>query len=174
MRTTLPRVAAVAAAFLLMACGPSKSSSTDGASPSGSQTGNSAGKKASCSLAPASLVNASLGTHVGEAKAQELGIVVVCRYEPTPGNTGNVIVRFQSKTTSALFTESRAVSDRSGLTTSDFPGFVDDAYTNVIAIGSHVTNTLVARKGDMQILVSSPASFDAERSLEQKLFDALG
>ena len=59
--------------------------------------------------------------------------------------------------------------------TTDFPGFGDEAYTNTISVSNLgiTTNTLVARKGKVELLVSSSASFDQEKSLEQKLFDAL-
>jgi hypothetical protein len=36
------------------------------------------------------------------------------------------------------------------------------------------TNTVVALKGTIQVLVSSGASFDAEKALEQQIFAALG
>ena len=59
--------------------------------------------------------------------------------------------------------------------TTDFPGFGDEAYTNTISVSNLgiTTNTLVARKGKVELLVSSSASFEQEKSLEQKLFDAL-
>jgi hypothetical protein len=54
--------------------------------------------------------------------------------------------------------------------TTDLPGFADQAYTNVLKAGSHVTNTVVALKGTVQLLVASPATFAAEMSLEDQLF----
>ena len=71
------------------------------------------------------------------------------------------------------FTKARQTSDASGLPTADLPGFQDKAYTSVLKAGSHVTNTVVALKGTIQILVSSPATFEQEMALESQLFAQL-
>ena len=126
----------------------------------------------SCAVAPASMVNAALGTNVGDPQEQLVGHGAVCRYAPVAGAKGNVIVRIQTDTTRALFDQGRATSDSSGLPTTNLPGFEDAAYTSTISAGSVTTNTVVALKGTVQILVSSPATFDKEKALEQQLFAA--
>jgi hypothetical protein len=126
-----------------------------------------------CALVPASMVNAALGTNVGEAKEQLVGHGAVCRYAPVGGGRGNVVVRIQTDTTRALFDQGRATSDHNGLPTADLPGFEDAAYTSTISAASVTTNTVVALKGTVQVLVSSGATFDMEKSLEQQIFAAL-
>jgi hypothetical protein len=119
------------------------------------------------------LVNSTLGTNVAAPEVQNLNTVVVCRYSPSSG-TGSVVVRIQTDMSAATFVQSRALSDSNGIPTADLPGFADQAYTSVLKVGTHVTNTVVALKGTIEILVSSPASFDAEKALEEQLFAKLG
>jgi len=167
---TLPLAVATAAVFLLAGCGPDGSPTTN--PPAGGNTGAGPGNAVtpSCDWAPASLINSTLGTHVGEAQAQNLNKVVVCRYTPTAGSTGSVVLRIQTDMSAADFTAARANSDANNIPTANFPGFVDDAYTSTLKAGSIVTNTVVARKGTVEILVSSPASFEQEKNLESQIF----
>jgi hypothetical protein len=72
-----------------------------------------------------------------------------------------------------VFDQGRHISDTNNIPTSDLPGFQDVAYTSVLKAGSITTNTVVALKGTVQILVSSPASFEAEEALETQLFAKL-
>ena len=138
-------------------------------------TGNGGGATAalSCAVAPASMVNSALGTNVGDPKQELVGHGAVCNYAPVAGAKGNVIVRIQTDTTRSLFDQGRATSDRNGLPTADLPGFEEAAYTSTIAAGSVTTNTVVALKGTVQVLVSSPATFEKEKTLEQQIFAAL-
>ncbi len=174
MRATLLIAAATVAAGALLAGCSSSSGNQNSGGPGGtaSRSAGASGAKASCDLAPASLVNSVLGTQVGDPEAQNLTTVTVCRYTSTDG-TGSVVLRMQTDMSSTLFTQSRTVSDQNGLKTTDFPGFADQAFTSVLSVGTHTTNTLVALKGTISILVSSPATFDAERSLEDQLFGKL-
>jgi hypothetical protein len=139
----------------------------------GAGNGGGATTALSCAVAPASMVNAALGTSVGDPKEQLVGHGAVCNYAPVAGAKGNVIVRIQTDTTRSLFDQGRATSDRNGLPTADLPGFEDAAYTSTIAAGSVTTNTVVALKGTVQVLVSSAATFDKEKALEQQIFAAL-
>jgi hypothetical protein len=169
-------ISALAVVGLLAGCRDSGPSTNGQAPAPGAVTSSApspaAAGKPSCDLAPASLVNATLGTHVGEAEVQNLSTVVVCRYRPATGS-GSVVVRMQTGMSAATFATSRGISDSNGLTTADLPGFQDNAYTSVLKAGSIVTNTIVAIKGTTEILVSSPASFDAEKDLETQLFAKL-
>jgi hypothetical protein len=168
-------IPAALAAVLLTGCGPDSASPNGPASGAGGGTPtgpNQPAARPTCDLAPASLVNATLGTHVSDPEAQNLNKVVVCRYKPTSG-TGSVVVRIQTDMSPQTFATSRSLSDTNGIPTSDLPGFQDNAYTSVLKAGSIVTNTLVALKGTVEILVSSPASFDAEKNLETQLFAKL-
>jgi hypothetical protein len=158
-------------AGLLAGCGGKSTPGTTGTNNNGNPNSASA-VNPSCDLAPASLVNSALGTHVGDPQAQNLTHIVVCRYSPTTG-TGAVVVRIQTDMSRTVFDQGRHTSDASNLPTSDLPGFQDVAYTSVLKAGSITTNTVVALKGTVQILVSSPASFEAEEALETQLFAKL-
>jgi hypothetical protein len=167
-------VCAAAVVGALAGCG---ASSPSGGSSGGNNggNGNNGGAIAapSCDLVPGSMVNAALGTHVGDPSSQSLdNTIVVCTYSPTSG-IGTVIIRIQTDRTDADFTSARAASDTQGIKTSDLPGFEDKAYTSVISAASITTNTVVALKGTVEILVASGASFDQEKALEQQIFAKL-
>ena len=170
--------AAIASALVLAGCGskgtPAAGGTASTAVVAGQATTAATTKaKPTCDMAPASLVNSVLGTNVAAAAAQNLGAVVVCRYSPASGS-GSVVVRVQTDMSATAFKEGRAISDANGMPTTDLPGFADQAYTNVLKAGTHVTNTVIALKGTTQLIVASPATFAAEMSLEDKLFAAFG
>jgi hypothetical protein len=168
MRRFLIIAAAVAAvSTTLVGCGPNSSSSANAG------TGGGGGKQASCDLAPATLVKQTLGVDVGPAQPNDNGSVLVCTYPPSPGAAAEVIVRFDTASGADQFKGARDAYATQNMQTQDYPGFGDEAYTNTISAIGITTNTLVARKGSVEILISSPASFDQEKSLEQTLFDAL-
>jgi len=163
--------AALAVVGVLAGCGGGSNSGNTGSS--GNTQNNPPAKAAlNCDLAPASLVNSALGTNVGDPSAQTLTNIVVCTYHPTSG-IGTVILRIQTDRDSAGFDTARGQSDAQGIKTTDLPGFEDKAYTSTISAASITTNTVVALKGTVEILVSSHASFDQEKSLEQQLFSKL-
>jgi hypothetical protein len=169
----LTAAAAVAVVGVLAGCGGGSNSGNTGSSGSSGNQNNPPAKAAlTCDLAPASLVNSALGTHVGDPSAQTLTNVVVCTYSPTSG-IGHVILRIQTDRTPDDFTAARGQSDTQGIKTTDLPGFEDKAYTSTISAASITTNTVVALKGTVEILVSSGASFEQEKSLEQQLFSKL-
>jgi hypothetical protein len=168
-RLLIIAVALAAVSTTLVGCGPNSSSSASG----GTGGGGSGGKQASCDLAPASLLKQTLGVDVGAAQPNDNGSVHVCTYSPAPGATGTVIVRFDTATGADQFKSERDAYATQNMQTADYPGFGDEAYTNTISAIGITTNTLVTRKGSVEILISSPASFDQEKSLEQTLFDAL-
>jgi hypothetical protein len=156
-------IAAALVTATLTACG------TD--SPESTNAGG--GPKASCDLAPTSLIKETLGLDVTAPTVQENGTVLVCTYQPVPGAIDTVLVRFETASSAEQFRDTRETYAEHEMQTQDYPGFADEAYTNTLAAAGLTTNTLVARQGPVEILVSSSASFAQEQALEQKLFDAL-
>jgi len=170
MRKFLIITALAGVTIAVAGCGPDSSNSAS------SGPGGGAGKSASCDMAPTSLVKSQLGLDVGAPAATDNGgSVLVCTYPPAPGASKTVIVRIDTGSSAAQFKTTRDGYTPQNMQTTDFPGFGDEAYTNTISVSNLgiTTNTLVARKGKVELLVSSSASFEQEKSLEQKLFDAL-
>jgi hypothetical protein len=174
MRKFLIITALAGVTLAVAGCGPDSSNSAS--SGPGGGGGGGGGKSASCDLAPSSLIKSQLGLDVGKPSAtDDGGSVLVCTYPPPPGASKTVIVRFDTDSTAAQFKTTRDGYAPQNMQTTDFPGFGDEAYTNTISVSNLgiTTNTLVTRKGKVELLVSSSASFEQEKSLEQKLFDAL-
>jgi hypothetical protein len=154
----------------LTGCGPDSAGSTNSAG----SGGGGGSKTAKCDLAAPSLIKDTLGLDVGAPSASDNGgSVLVCTYPPASGATKTVLVRFDTGSDAAQFKTARDSYATQNLTTTDYPGFADQAYTSTISAIGITTNTLVARKGKVELPVSSSASFDHEKALEQKLFDAL-
>lgn len=83
---------------------------------------------------------------MGDPQVIDNGSVIGCTYPPASG-TKSVILRFQTGSSAGSFTAGRDGYAANAMKTSDFPGFAEQAYTNVLSAGSITTNTLVARKG---------------------------
>lgn len=164
-----------ASAFLAAGCGGSGptgsgSASSPAAAAAASPAGGGGSGPVTCDAVPASLVNSALGTDLGAPSQTTAGSAVACAFKGT--KTGAVEIRIQTGDTAALFAAERKTFDATGQPTKDYPGFGDQAYTNVrhLPLGLPDMNTLVARQGSVEILVASPAAITAERALEQQVF----
>lgn len=162
------------AAGLLTACGGKSS-------PSGSHTGSVTGatgvprdagdSQPSCRLAPASLVNTALGTDLAEPTQEINGPVTVCQYVGKAA--GHVTVRFETGQSATIFQQVRKSFADNGQPTKDVHGLVDEAFFSTISGANFTLNTLVARQGPIEILVTSKADVGAEETLEMQLFAKL-
>jgi hypothetical protein len=123
---------------------------------------------------PASLVNPALGTDLADPVQNAAGNATVCQFNGT--KAGAVMIRVQTDDTAAGFAAERTTFDKSGQPTKDIAGFGDEAYANTkhMPLGLPDVNTLVARKGQVEILVSASASIAREQALEQQLFAKVG
>ena len=96
---------------------------------------------------------------------------VECTY---PSGQNSVIIRFQGDRDATTFADRRREADKGGEPTSNVAGLGDEAYLSSVEFGDTVTNTMVSRKGKIEIEVVSVASVDAEKALITKLFGAVG
>jgi hypothetical protein len=168
--------AGLALTVVLTGCGSNGSAHDGGqASPtsaSASQTQDNRGAaQPTCALVPASLVNAALSADVGDPDQTINSIVTVCDFNGP--KAGHVTVRFQTSEDAASFAVGRKGFDDNGEPTKDVAGFADEAYSSSLGSGDLAINTLVARQGPVEILVSSQAALHAEETLERQLFAKL-
>jgi hypothetical protein len=171
MRKLLSFAVMAGLTLALAACGPDQSSSS---SPSTSAPAGGTGlKTASCDLASPADIKATLGLDVAAPSPTVNDTVTMCQYDPAPGASKTVILRIDTASSAAKFQQTRDTYAPQKMSTTDYPGFADQAYTNTISAAGITTNTLVARKGSVEAQVSSSASVDQEKVLLQKLFDAL-
>jgi hypothetical protein len=127
-----------------------------------------------CAVAPAPLVSSTLGIPVNEPSEIANAAVTECTYLSAGGGGGTVIVRYQTVVNATTFAAGRRGFEDSGQPTTDVRGFLDEAYSTSSEFGDNVTNTLVARKGAVEIQVMADVPIDAEKALVQKIFDTLG
>lgn len=163
-------------ALLLAGCGGGRSAGNPPAATSASPAAaaGAGSSPVTCDLAPGSLVNSALGTDLGAPAQTTAGSATACEYKGP--KAGAVIIRIQTGDTAGLFAAERKTFDTTGQPTKDYPGFGDQAFTNVrhMPLSMPDMNTLVARKGSVEILVTSPARITAEQALEQQLFTKIG
>lgn len=178
MMTRRPWAVAAIATVALLA-GACAGTTGSGSSPAGSGTNTgggprgNAGLKVDCGSVPASVVNAALGIPVGEPNQTVNSVVTLCQYASTSGSE-TVLVRFQTNEDAAGFARAKAGFTDSGQPTTDIAGFFDQAFSSSLGSGDLAVNTVVARKGSVEILVTSPAPVDKEKELITKIFAAIG
>ncbi|MBM0258807.1 hypothetical protein [Micromonospora sp. 4G55] len=115
------------------------------------------------------LIAATLAATPDEAERTVNGTVILCRY-----NSGT-LVRFQLNSSAAAFAQGRAGFESSGQPTAQVDGLLDEAFSSSLGgVGTtKPVNTLVARKAAVEIMVSSRAPFDKQRSLIEKIAGTL-
>jgi hypothetical protein len=125
-----------------------------------------------CTLASAAVVKSTLGFTVSEPTESFDESEIECTYRPT--NDGHtVIVKFRSDRDAASFAQTRRETDQSGKPTMDVDGLGDEAYATSDEFGEVVTNTLVARKGSVEMLVVAAAPIEAEKAFIGRVFASL-
>ena len=182
MRLTRSILAGVFAGLALTACGGSKAPTA--VAPAGNASGNVAAgstatatggsgggsaRQRTCAIAPASLVNAALGTDVGEPEENDGVFGTVCDY--IGASAGHMSIRVLTHEDADAFAKVRAGFDSSVLPTKDFPGLGDEAFS--FSTAGQFTNALVVRKGTVAVIVYSGASLEAEKTLIQQLLAKL-
>lgn len=172
MQILRPISLGLVSAFLLAGCGNagSTSSSQPIAASASPAAGGGGSSQVTCDLVPASLVNSFLGTDLGAPMQTVAGNATACAF--TGAKAGAVEIRIQTGDSATIFAVGRKTFDTTGQPTKDYAGFGDEAYTNTkhMPLGLPDVNTLVARQGSVEILVSSTAGIAAERALEQQVF----
>jgi hypothetical protein len=123
-----------------------------------------------CGIVSVAEVNAALGTAVGGRHIDNSNLpATVCTYS---GGTAakTVVIRFQTGQDSFTFADDKASLSSNGQQITDVSGYGDEAYTSVLtAPGGIAVTTLVARKGDVVVLISAPTALGPVETLMQKI-----
>jgi len=114
------------------------------------------------------MVTATLGVAVANPDETDNGSVTMCSY-----GGGTTIVRFDTATNATSFAVEKQGFATQGMTTTDISGFGDEAYSSILSAGGITTNTVVVRKGSVEVLISSKATIEQEKSLAEKLLAVL-
>jgi hypothetical protein len=124
----------------------------------------------SCAIVTVAEVNAALGTALGGRHIDTSNPpTTVCTYS---GGTASrsVIVRFQVGQDASTFAGDKATLNGSGQQTTDVSGYGDEAYTYVLAAPGGITvTTMLARKGDVVVLISASTALGPIEILMQKI-----
>ena len=180
-KSRLARISVIATLVALplaaSACSSSSGSSTATTSGAGSSstaststTAASTASSHSCSSVTAAMVNAALGTSVGDPTTTLNGPVTVCTYK---SSTGQVIVRFQSGTTPASFESAKSQFTAHGEPVTTVTGLGDEAYSSTIGTGSEAINSIVVLKGSEELLITGPASLSQVQAFATQLLATL-
>jgi hypothetical protein len=123
----------------------------------------------SCAIVTVAQVNAALGTTTTARHVDSSPPATVCTFA---GGTSSrtVIVRIQNGEDTNSFADDKAVYDSGGQTTTVVSGYGDEAFSSVLPVpGTVGVTTLVARKGDVEVLVSAPTALGPVEALMQKI-----
>ncbi|MEU4802727.1 hypothetical protein [Actinosynnema sp. NPDC023587] len=164
-------VAAVLGLAALTACTstPQSAPSSAAPAPSTTTTTSAAVDGIDCAKAPADVVGAALQLNLKHPTEVVDGPLVTCRYE---GGGASTEVRFRTGSDATTFAAGKAAFG-TGRKVADLPGFFDEAWTGTLGTGEVVSNTLSARKGPVEILVTSGANFEQEKKAVTALFERL-
>ena len=174
-RTAVLALLAVATPCALAACSSSSSSTSTTDTPGGTVTTTSPKASTSsftCAKAPASAVNAALGTSVGAPATQTNGTVTVCTYKSTSPIQA-VLVRVDTGSNASVFASGQTQSDNAGEKTTTVSGVGDGAYSMTLSGGGFTTNSFVVRKGTNEVLVSGPGTPAQVQAYATQLLDSL-
>jgi hypothetical protein len=126
-----------------------------------------------CSLAPASLVRATLGIELSEPTQYFVAQGIECGYEPVEADTSSIMLRFLTGQDHATFVAYRA-SDTSGDgDPADLAGLGDEAYYTSSDFSSPTTHTIVARKGSVIVVAAAGVELSRVQSLVQSILSTL-
>jgi hypothetical protein len=125
-----------------------------------------------CSLASAAVVKSTLGMGVSEPSESYGASEISCTYLPLDGGL-TVLVSFRTDQDADSFARARHEADTTGEPTTDVAGLADEAYMSSTEFGGTVTNTLVARKGSVELKVIAPVSLEKEKAFATKVFSSL-
>jgi hypothetical protein len=129
-----------------------------------------ASSSVTCAIVTVGEVNAALGTAVGARHVDSSSPpATVCTYSGgTPSKT--VIVRFQTGQDTYDFANGKATLNSDRQTTTDVTGYGEEAYTSALSgPGGIAVTTLVARKGDVVVLISAPTALGPIETLMLKV-----
>jgi hypothetical protein len=121
----------------------------------------------SCALAPASTVNAALGTAMGAPQSDVNGSVTVCTYKSI-NPPQSVIVRIDTSTDASAFVAPKSQFVTQGETTA-VSGLGDQAFSSALSAGSITSGTIVVLKGSATLLVTGSASLAQVEALATRL-----
>lgn len=117
-----------------------------------------------CEDAPEDVVGAALGLVLGHPRQTITGDVVRCSYDG-----GMTEVRFRTGADATSFAERRREHARA----TDLPDFHDEAFRATAVTGEVVHTAVVARRGTVEITVTSNANADQAQRLITDLFARL-
>jgi len=156
-RRVLVALLALGLPVALTACSSSSSSSTTTSAGNRTATTGASASTFTCAKAPASAVNAALGTSVGAPTTQTNGSVTVCTYHSTsPIQT--VIIRVDTGSSAATFAAEQSLAAKQGEAVTSVPGVGDAAYSLAISGGGFTTNTFAVQKGSNEVQVNGPGT----------------
>lgn len=153
------RIPLLAAAFLLAACSTPEAAPTQ--APATSSTPGQPGNGPNCANASDSVVSSALGLKLTGQRETVDKPITTCRYA---GSGATVEVRFTTNASAATFAKARPVDAKA------IQGFHDEAYEARAGQSETIQQVVVARKGEVEIQVMSPAGAEPAKKLITELF----
>jgi hypothetical protein len=126
-----------------------------------------------CGLVPPSVVESTMDLELEAPTESFSADGIHCNYVPVDPDGPTIIVEFRTGQDHASFVAYRQANAIIGETETDVGGVGDEAYVRTGEFDALVSNTLVARKGDILFIVTAPVPVERCVALAQAVLGAL-
>jgi len=160
------------AGLLLTGCdsgGGAKAESSTATAPATTQTTAAAEPAPSggpeCTLATPALVGEQLGFTLTAPNVDRGPTATVCTYDSPSDRSQTATIQVQTRATAESFARGREGFATHGEPVTAVAGLGDEAYTASLTVARSTNTTLVARKGNIEVLITTTAPADRVQRL---------
>jgi hypothetical protein len=126
-----------------------------------------------CALVPPAAVESTMDIELREPTESFSASGIHCNYAPIDPDGPTIIVEFRTGQDHASFVRYREENPNQGETEAEVPGVGDEAFVRTGQFDALVSNTLVARKGDVLFIVTAPVPAEKVVALAQVVLGSL-
>lgn len=126
-----------------------------------------------CTVATAALVSEKLGFKLSAPNVDRGPAATVCTYDNPTVQSQSATVQLQYQVTPASFAQGREGFSSHGEQVAAVAGLGDEAYSASLSVANITNSTLVARKGSIEVLITTTAPADRLPALMTSILAAV-
>ena len=113
-----------------------------------------------CTVASAALVSSKLGVTLTGPNLDQGPAATICTYDDPSNQPQSATVQVTTGATTASFASGRSGFASHGETVTDVVGLGNEAYSATLSVANITNTTMVARKGSVEVLITTTAPAD--------------